>query len=225
MFQKPTNQQFAKIFDTIATRYEIILNPYAVSRRIEFLTKYARGKCLEVGAGSGVITKALTKNHKVVATDISPQMVQQIKKNLKIKAYICDAQKLPFADSAFETIIAAELIYYLDSPNKFLKEAQRILKPKGRLLLTSASKITRVYDLIRSWLRKLGFTSMYFDDSNRDFMSIKELKRLLYTAGFRVKKLERVILLPFNFFDPFNRFLEKTPFKHFCSFIFVYAEK
>lgn len=225
MFTKPSNQQFMAIFDKIAPRYDKILNTYATSRRIGFITQYAQGKCLEVGAGTGTIAKALSKHHPVVATDIAPQMVKFINRTSKIKTYVCDAEKLPFQNSFFDTVVTTEMIYYLDHPEKFFREAHRVLKSRGRIILTASAKITELYDRLRILLRRLGFASMYFDDKNRKFVSGKKLQLWLSKAGFNIKRMDRAILFPWTALDPINRWLEKTPLKHLCVFHFVYAQK
>lgn len=226
MYKKPSNREFKKVFDSIANTYDKVLNQYAVERRVEFIKKYAKGVCLEVGAGNGEISRQLiAKKHKVVATDISPKMVDVIRKNLKIKAVVCDAEKLPFDNNSFDTVVAAELIYYLDHPEKFVKEARRVLRKNGRLIISSASKITEFYDIARSLLRKIGISSMYFDDPNRKFVSLNQLQKVLTEGGFRIKKSQTAIIIPFKLFDPINRFLEKTPLRIFSSFIFIYAQK
>jgi len=117
------------------------------------------------------------------------------------------------------------MIYYLDQPEAFLAEGNRVLKNKGRLLISSATKIAEIYDTLRAILRKLGFSGMYFDDKNRQFMDTKQITVLLQQNGFRIKRTEKTIVLPFKIFDPVNRFLEKTPLKYLSSFIYVYAEK
>lgn len=221
----PKNKDFEKIFDSIASSYDSISNSYAVGRRIEFFKKWAKGKCLEVGAGTGEITKALMNEHEMEATDISTAMVKEIIKKLGIKAYASDAEKLPFKNNSFDSIIAAEMIYYLNKPEKFAAESYRILKNKGRLLISSATKITEIYDKIRTVLRKLGFKEMYFDDKNNTFMNTNKLKNMLIKNGFQIKRVERAVILPFKNFDLINRFLEKIPLKYLSSFIYVYAEK
>lgn len=221
---KLSNTQFSKIFDKIAPQYGSILNKYAVSRRIKFIVKHSKGKCLEVGAGNGVIALGLKKSHQVVATDISPEMVKQIRKN-KIKAYVSDAEKLTFEDASFDTVIAAELIYYLDHPENFISEAHRILKPNGILLITSASSITSFYNNIRTLLRKIGFKNMYFDDQNKQFIAMGKLVNLLTRENFTIKTQENAILFPFAFMDKVNRIMEKSPLNVLTSFIFIGAQK
>jgi|SRR3989344_4952650 len=221
---KPTNAEFADIFDSAAQGYDQMSNPYAVSRRREFFIQNAKGDCLEVGAGTGEISLALKQaGHRAVATDISPNMVSEIEKK-GIKAKVCDSETLPFADKSFDTIISSEHIYYLDRPEKFIAEARRVLRPGGRLLISSANHTTRFYDRIRAILRTLGLGQMYFEDKNRSFMTLGRMQGLLGSGGFKIVRSEKAIVLPVGFLDSFNRLIEKTPLKHAAIFIFVYAE-
>jgi ubiquinone/menaquinone biosynthesis C-methylase UbiE len=225
MHQKPNNKEFKKIYDKVANTYDQIFNVYAVKRRINILTNWAVGRCLEVGAGTGEISKQLSVIHPVVATDISPKMVAQIKKKLKIKAFVCDAERLPFPSNSFDTVIAAELIYLLDHPDKFIKEAYRALKPHGKLLISSANKITKIYDRVRALLRACGFSGMYFDDKARDFMSLNELRQLLEKEKFKLLKEKKIIIFPFQSLDWLNKLLERTFLRNIAAFILVKAEK
>ncbi len=222
---KSSNQEFAHIFDTAASRYDEMSNVYAVARRKEFFVKHAKGDCLEVGAGTGEISLALKKTgHRVVATDISPNMVSEIAKK-GIDAKVCDSETLLFRDASFDTVISSEHIYYLDQPEKFIAEARRVLRPRGRLLISSANHTTRFYDRVRAMLRALGIGQMYFDDKNKSFVTLSHIRSLLESGGFRIVRSEKAIVLPVGFLDPINRLLEKTQLKHMAIFIFVVAEK
>ncbi len=82
------------------------------------------GKTLEVGGGSGNLDVAYFD--EVVSTDI----VQ-----LPWLDVAADAQSLPFADMCFENVIAIDVLHHIERPVRFLKEASRVLKPGGRLVL------------------------------------------------------------------------------------------
>ena len=223
--QKLSNTQYRETFDRVAGRYDEVSNSYAVNRRVELLVSWAKGDCLEVGAGTGVISRQLKPRHKVIATDISPNMVNAIKQNLGIEAYPCDAESLPFPDASFDTVIASECIYYLNHPERFIQEARRVLRPQGRLLISSANTICRIYEDLRSVLRHLGFRHMYFEDPNRTFFSAKKLSDMLQNGGFQMLQLHKIIVLPFAGADQLNRWLERTPLRHGGVFIVLWAEK
>ena len=81
------------------------------------------GNTLEIGAGSGGLKGS---GYKVVSTDIEKRPAVDI---------VSDAQSLPFADSSFENIVAIDAFHHLERPVRFLREAQRVLSTKGRLVM------------------------------------------------------------------------------------------
>lgn len=49
--------------------------------------------------------------------------------------YLCDIENIPVEDSSFDVAILSEVVEHLETPENVLKEAYRILKPGGKLLL------------------------------------------------------------------------------------------
>src|SRR5207244_12021249 len=58
-----------------------------------------------------------------------------------------DAQRLPFASSCFDVVVLHEAIYYLDSPNRFVSEARRVLRPGGCLVISTVNCDWRDFNL------------------------------------------------------------------------------
>ena len=58
---------------------------------------------------------------------------------------IVDYYRLPFKDESFEIILCTGLLEHLKEPEAALKEMKRVLKPKGKILL-SASSAFSVHD-------------------------------------------------------------------------------
>jgi ubiquinone/menaquinone biosynthesis C-methylase UbiE len=224
---KPANQEFAAIFDGVAARYDAVTSSYAVSRRKEFLRMYAKGSVLEVGAGTGEMSHFLVEHGcHVTATDISSKMVEQIKHKLSIEAVVADAEHLPFPDASFDTVVGAEMIYYLDHPEVFIREAYRVLRPGGRILLSSANDTMRIYDRLRALLRVIGFgDATYFDDKIRRFIKEKALVHLLSDTHFKIIDRRKAIIFLIPQFDWLSRICERTPLKYFGMFIFIAGEK
>jgi SAM-dependent methyltransferase len=81
------------------------------------------GLVLEIGGGSGNFKQFAPR---VISTDI--QWARWLDA-------VADAQTLPFRDGTFEGIVMVDVLHHLESPGRFLKEAQRVLRPRGRLVL------------------------------------------------------------------------------------------
>lgn len=221
---KPSNADFREIFNAAAETYDGATNPYALERRVEFVAAHAQGRVLEVGAGTGEIARALGRRHAVVATDISPRMVA-IMERKGVDARVCDAEKLPFDDASFDTVVAGEVVYYLDRPERFFSEAARVLRPGGTLIMTSATRIAAAYDLLRSVLRMLRIGHTYFEDHMHRFPALGSLRAYLKDSGYSIENEERLIVVPFARLDALNRVLEVGPLRHLAAFAALSARR
>lgn len=223
--EKLSNREFAKRFDSVATKYDNMLNPYAVFRRYNEIMKFVKGKCLEVGAGTGrAISNNKIKNNYILL-DISLKMCEVSKKKYESNVVCCDAEKLPFANNTFDTIISSESIHYLNHPENFIKEANRVLKNGGVLIFSFANQDMIIYDKIRTMLRLIGLNKTYFDDGIRSFIKFSELKKLLDKYKLRIRISKKIILFPFKSLHYLNLIIEKTFLNYFCIFNFVVADK
>ena len=79
---------------------------------------------LEVGSGGNPYPRSNILLDKYIETG------QRHFKPLTIDrpCFICDAQKLPFKDKAFDFVIAAHVLEHVDDPQQFLLEIQRVAK-------------------------------------------------------------------------------------------------
>ncbi len=81
------------------------------------------GRTLEVGGGTGNLKEFLPE---VLSSDIVSVPWLDI---------TADAQTLPFAADAFENVVAVDVLHHIQWPRRFLAEAERVLRPGGRLVL------------------------------------------------------------------------------------------
>ena len=113
--------------------------------RYAFAARYCEGKeVLEVACGSGQGLGLLAKvSKRVVGGDIDEHNLVHARRQYAgrrgIELKVLDAQDLPFEDNAFDVIICFEAIYYLAQPVLFFKEAKRVLKSGGLLVLCSVN--------------------------------------------------------------------------------------
>lgn len=95
-----------------------------------------RGAVADLGCGDGDYSVALTDmGFKVTACDLD---VKRFKHQGKIDFKVCDVTKpLPFADGSLDYIILAEVIEHLRNPYQVMAELSRILRPGGKLVLST----------------------------------------------------------------------------------------
>jgi ubiquinone/menaquinone biosynthesis C-methylase UbiE len=105
------------------------------------VNKFADGNILDVGCGDGYITSQISQEFKeVIGIDISEQAVRIAKtKNPKIVFTVASCINIPFSDNSFDTVVASEIIEHVnyEDGKTLLKEARRILKPQGKLIIST----------------------------------------------------------------------------------------
>lgn len=105
---------------------------------------------LDVGSGAGQILGHLLKHThpevRIVACDLSPQMLRRARQSLRSKrshgeqrpCYVAaDMTNLPFADESFDCVTCGYVLEYLPDPTPGLTEMHRVLRPGGSLLLAA----------------------------------------------------------------------------------------
>jgi len=107
--------------------------------RIKLLKK-SYGKVIEIGSGSGVNFPLYKKVESVTAIEPSPYMIERSKKNryaasVPIEVIQSSAEKLPYNDDTFDTVVATLVFCTIPNPQMAIKEIKRICKPNGKILL------------------------------------------------------------------------------------------
>jgi ubiquinone/menaquinone biosynthesis C-methylase UbiE len=105
------------------------------------LTSLAPGKVLEIGGGQGELAERMQTElgAEVTFLDQSERMVELARGRGIEDAHVGDAQKLPFPDKAFDTVVAAWMLYHVPDVDRALAEAARVLTPGGRFVAVTAS--------------------------------------------------------------------------------------
>lgn len=97
-------------------------------------------RVLDAGIGTGAMSLAfrqhLGRRFCLNGIDISPAMLREASERLggediDITLTGADLTSLPFADSAFDVVLAAHVVEHLADPRAALREMFRILKPGG----------------------------------------------------------------------------------------------
>jgi ubiquinone/menaquinone biosynthesis C-methylase UbiE len=123
----------------------------------------ARGRTLEIGAGSGFnlphYTDAVTE---LVLSEPSPHMREHLRERLEadpppVGSWVladADAENLPFEDGSFDTVTGGFIMCSIPDPEAALAEIARVLMPGGRYIFLEhvhagdGTILGRVQDLI-----------------------------------------------------------------------------
>lgn len=100
---------------------------------------------LEIGCENGYGTSYLMSKGagKVIGGDISEEAIEYAKAHYEregLQFVVLDAQKLEYADSYFDTVVAFELIEHLERYEDFLCECKRVLKDGGVFICSTPNR-------------------------------------------------------------------------------------
>jgi len=122
---------------------------------------------LSVGCGSGEVEAHLaSRGHRVVGLDRAHAMLKRAQRHGLGRLVEADAGALPFGAGSFDGVLIIETLGYLE-PSRVFAEARRVLKQRGRLLVTSYGARVDAEAHYRKW-------------------PLEEIARAAIAAGFRV---------------------------------------
>lgn len=124
-----------KIFNFL--RYILEMGFPAEKKAIKnFLRLKPEDKILDLGCGTGEFAPFFS-SEQYTGIDIEDDYIEYAKKHYQGNFMVADGTKLPFNDASFDYALTVGVIHHLsdDVSRKILKEAARVLKPDGYMLI------------------------------------------------------------------------------------------
>ncbi|MEG3191162.1 ArsR/SmtB family transcription factor [Lysobacter sp. D1-1-M9] len=142
------------------------------------------GDVLDIASGDGVMAELLAPHsHRYVCLDSSSKVVlaasERLRRLKNVEVQEGDMHALPFADAHFDLVVLMHALTYADQPADAVVEAARVLRPGGRLLLTSLARHEH-----RSVVEAFGHVNLGFSE--------KDLQKFAGKAGLEVASCETV---------------------------------
>ena len=164
------------IFDRYYKKYDAWYdrNRFAYLSELEAVKKALprRGKGLEIGIGTGRFAHALG-----ISTGIDPSKnMIQIAERRGIDVRLGSGERIPFKNAAFDYAAIIITICFVKDPGRVLKEARRVLKKNGRIIMGIIDKDSFLGEFYQQ--KK----SIFYKEAN--FFNVREITDLLKNTGF-----------------------------------------
>jgi ubiquinone/menaquinone biosynthesis C-methylase UbiE len=95
---------------------------------------------LDVGCGTGETISFVKKSRRkwrVWGIDNNPTAIKYARSRGHKTIRLANAKKLPFGNNKFDAILVLDVLEHIKDPGKALLEMKRVLKPRGKILITS----------------------------------------------------------------------------------------
>ncbi len=165
------------------------LDPLTKDRINVFLRQGAphQGRVLDAGCGGGRSTALLAAaGYQVTGIDISAAALRRAKANVSSAGLVMGGvdSSLPFANDSFDVVFSSEVIEHLVDVNRALAEMRRVLRPSGKIFLS-----TPYHGRLKNLLLALRGFDQHFDPAGPHirFFSLNSLTVMLDRNGFRVR--------------------------------------
>jgi len=130
-------------------------------------------RILDVGCGTGefplhAANRIRSDRWRLTCVDVVPEALQRARMRAKgaglfevgLPAFAAldaeDQAGLPFHSSSFDGVIASLVISYVESPERLLAEIGRILRPGGRLVISSPKRDADLSSLYRQMMNEMS---------------------------------------------------------------------
>lgn len=98
------------------------------------------GPILDVGCGDGVPTATLVQRYRVIGVDFASTMLRRAKLDLpSVDLLRASVDRLPLQDNSIPAVTCYFVLSDYDEKIPLLREMQRVLQPKGKLLVADYS--------------------------------------------------------------------------------------
>src|SRR5688572_29788086 len=105
----------------------------------------APGDVLDIASGDGVLAELLAPHsRRYVCADTSKRVVaaaaERLSRFRNVEVVEGDMHALPFVEGEFDLVVLMHALTYADKPAQAVAESARVLRPGGRLLLSSLAR-------------------------------------------------------------------------------------
>lgn len=178
-------------FDRQSDRYgksHILADTADVAEALKDLSAAPGARALDIATGGGhTALRVASMGWSVTAGDVSEKMLEAAEKllrdaGLRLETLRFAAEEIPFPDATFDLVTARVAPHHFSSPEKFVGEAARVLRPGGHFLLIDGT-VPDNDPATEKWLHSV---EKWRDPSHGRFLSRASWEDLVGRSGLTI---------------------------------------
>jgi ubiquinone/menaquinone biosynthesis C-methylase UbiE len=186
--EDPIESKYSHVAPDYDSRWSFYIQA-TIRETVKRLDLQDSDRLLDIGCGTASLFQAVVAKYpsvELIGVDLSSAMLEVAHKKLGDQAvfFAAQAQNLPIRSNSFDIVVSCNAFHYWRRPEECLSEAARVLKPKGRIVMTDWCD-----DYIAC--RLCNFILRIFSRAHFKTYGRRECERLLRVAGFRNTRIER----------------------------------
>lgn len=156
-------------------------------------------RALDIGCSSGYLARRLVeRGADVVGVDVDEAAVAEARRVCsQVLVGDVETMELPFESASFDVVLCGDVIEHLRDPERFLMRLRSLLRPEGRLVLTTPN--------VANWAMRLSLLAGRWRYTDRGILdrthtrlfTRNTLIEALDRAGYRIVALDVTAPVPF----------------------------
>lgn len=169
---------------------EGLLSPLLRARRFSAAAPFLSGRIADLGCGIGRLAEHVpAENYVGIDTDL--EVLENARQRFPRHRFVTVEESASLDAGSFDTVACLAVVEHLEEPAELLEAARRLLKPGGKLVLTTPHPSLEFVHTLGAWLRLFSREAAH---DHEELLDRRQLHTLLKDTGFEPVEYRRFML-------------------------------